>query len=73
MDATRNDSPALVLADGYSYTEFFLSTEPSGEIFTRIFHAMFGAGQPLTSIKASTSEPAPATHEMAHEATHEAP
>lgn len=67
MDATRNDSPALVFADGYSYTEFFLCNEPSGELFTGIFHAMFAAGQPLSSIKANTqaslAEPASASHE----------
>ena len=41
MDAARNDRPALVFADGYSYTEFFLCQESTGVIFTRIFHAMF--------------------------------
>lgn len=46
MDAAKNDSPALVFADGYSYTEFFLCDESTGTIFTRIFHAMFEPEQP---------------------------
>lgn len=40
MDAARNTAPALVFADGYSYTEFFLAEESAGPIFTRVFHAM---------------------------------
>lgn len=47
MDAAKNDSPALVFADGYSYTEFFLCKESTGVIFTRIFHAMFEPDVPL--------------------------
>lgn len=54
MDAARNDSPALVFADGYSYTEFFLCQESTGVIFTRIFHAMFEPMPPASRRREAT-------------------
>ncbi len=48
MDAAPNESPALVFADGYSYTEFFLCHESTGVLFTRIYHAMFEPEQPAS-------------------------
>lgn len=61
MDAARNDSPALVFADGYSYTEFFLCQEPTGVIFKRIFHAMFEPEQPAARRLGPLPTPSPET------------
>lgn len=59
MDAARINSPALVFADGYSYTEYFLCKESTGVIFDRIFHAIVEPEQ----VPSRRREPAPAPSE----------